>query len=60
MSEEVRARIFEPFFTTKAEGSGLGLAMVQRFAEGAGARLSLESRPGEGTTFRLWLPAAQD
>ncbi|WP_405238080.1 two-component system sensor histidine kinase NtrB [Lentisalinibacter orientalis] len=58
MNEEVRSRAFEPFFTTRPEGSGLGLAMVQRFAGGAGGRLTLDSRPGEGTTFRLWLPAA--
>ncbi len=58
MSEEVRSRALEPFFTTKPEGSGLGLAMVQRFAGDAGGRLVLDSRPGEGTTFRLWLPTA--
>ncbi|WP_405220893.1 two-component system sensor histidine kinase NtrB [Lentisalinibacter sediminis] len=58
MSEEVCRRALEPFFTTKPEGSGLGLAMVQRFAGAAGGRLALDSRPGEGTTFRLWLPAA--
>jgi len=58
MSEEVRSRAFEPFFTTRPEGSGLGLAMVQRFAGAAGGRLTLDSRPGEGTTFRLWLPGA--
>ncbi len=58
MSEAVRSRALEPFFTTKPEGSGLGLAMVQRFAGDAGGRLALDSTPGEGTTFRLWLPAA--
>jgi PAS domain S-box-containing protein len=58
MSDEVLERLFEPFFTTKPEGSGLGLAMVRRFAEDAGGRLGVESRPGEGTSFRLWLPGA--
>ena len=58
MSEAVRSRALEPFFSTKPEGSGLGLAMVQRFTVAAGGRLTLDSRPGEGTTFRLWLPAA--
>src|SRR6056297_2871702 len=58
MSEAVRSPALEPFFSTKPEGSGLGLAMVQRFTVAAGGRLTLDSRPGEGTTFRLWLPAA--
>jgi len=60
MDVRMLARAAEPFFTTKEEGkgSGLGLAMVDRFADRAGGRLVLESRPGMGTTAEIWLPAA--
>lgn len=57
MKEAVRSRIFEPFFTTRPDGSGLGLAMVERFVRDAGGRVSVDSTPGRGTTFRLTLPA---
>ncbi|MAG36372.1 MAG: hypothetical protein CL878_09025 [Dehalococcoidia bacterium] len=59
MPAHVRDRVFEPFFTTKgAEGSGLGLAMVQRVILSHEGRITVESSPGRGTTFSLWLPAA--
>lgn len=49
-----------PFFTTKprGKGTGLGLAMVQRFANRYGGTLRLTSRPGAGTTAEIWLPRA--
>jgi signal transduction histidine kinase len=54
-------RIFEPFFTTKREGhgSGLGLAMVSRFAARAGGDVSVESAPGAGTTVAIRLPRTE-
>jgi PAS domain S-box-containing protein len=59
MDETTLARAVEPFFTTKgADGSGLGLAMVQSFAEQAGGRLRITSVPGRGTTVRLRMPSA--
>jgi signal transduction histidine kinase/FixJ family two-component response regulator len=53
-------RVTEPFFTTKArgKGTGLGLAMVQRFIEQAHGALRIESHVGRGTTFTLYLPRA--
>jgi len=55
---ELAGKIFEPFFTTKAQGSGLGLALVQRLAEQNGGRVELA--PNEkGAHFRLLLPVAQ-
>jgi len=54
-------RIFEPFFTTKREGrgSGLGLAMVSRFAARAGGDVTVESAPGAGTTVAIRLPRTE-
>jgi signal transduction histidine kinase len=54
-------RIFEPFYRgsgTGADGSGLGLALVQRIVEALGGRIAVESRPTDGTTFTIHLPRA--
>ena len=48
--------LFEPYFTTKAEGTGLGLMIVQRIVRDHGGELEVRSEPGKGTTFALFLP----
>ena len=48
--------IFEPFATTKAEGTGLGLPIVQQIVTAHGGTLSYTSTPGQGTTFSVVLP----
>jgi signal transduction histidine kinase len=48
--------ILEPFATTKAEGTGLGLPIVQQIITGHGGTLSYTSTPGQGTTFTVILP----
>lgn len=62
MSEETIEHIFEPFFTTKppGEGTGLGLAMVQRAMTELGGTVQCSSRPGEGTVFELFFPQAAE
>jgi nitrogen fixation/metabolism regulation signal transduction histidine kinase len=58
----VKGRIFEPFATYgKKKGTGLGLAVAQRFVEDHGGRVELLSGsfpPASGAAFRLVLPLA--
>jgi PAS domain S-box-containing protein len=60
MSPEVLAKAAEPFFTTKpaGQGTGLGLAMVHRFATGSEGALRIDSLPGQGTVVEMILPRA--
>lgn len=51
-------RICDPFFTTRPEGTGMGLALVQRVAELHGGRLELRDAlaPLSGASFALRVP----
>jgi len=59
-----QVRIFEEFHqvgkrgTTEEEGTGLGLALAQRFVEMHDGQLRVESMLGVGSTFTFTLPVA--
>jgi len=48
--------IFEPFFTTKAEGSGLGLWIVQQIIMAHGGTVEARNAVNGGAVFLLHLP----
>jgi two-component system, cell cycle sensor histidine kinase and response regulator CckA len=61
MNAETRARLFEPFFTTKkaGEGTGMGLATVQRIVNELGGLIEVTSEPGRGTRMEVFFPALE-
>lgn len=54
-----RERIFEPFFTTKTQGTGLGMAIVQRIVAAHGGRVAVGSSAGPGAEIIVTLPCEQ-
>ncbi|MDR2947090.1 MAG: hypothetical protein LBV79_10135 [Candidatus Adiutrix sp.] len=60
-SPEQLAQPFVPYFTTKAEGSGLGLAMVEKAIRAhAGADVTLASPPSGGGLVTVILSLAEE
>lgn len=55
--QELHERVFTPFFSTKSQGTGLGLALVQRIVREHEGALHLDSAPGKGTTITIYLPS---
>ena len=53
-------KIFLPFYTTKSEGTGLGLAVVQKIALQHGGTIEARTGPTGGAEFLLWLPLRQE
>ena len=51
------SRIFAPFYTTKTNGTGLGLAMVQKIVLQHGGSVEARNRPEGGAELIVWLPS---
>lgn len=56
---ELCDRVFEPFARlTQVEGTGLGLALIQRVVTGWGGTVRLRAAPERGCIFSVTMPAA--
>jgi nitrogen fixation/metabolism regulation signal transduction histidine kinase len=58
LTADQRLNLFAPGFTTKAEGSGLGLTIVERIVSDHHGAVAVDDT-GHGTTFRIRLPLEQ-
>jgi signal transduction histidine kinase len=59
IEEKDLGEVTKPFFTNRADGSGLGLSIVQTIMEEHNGRLTIGSRPGTGTKVDLSFPLAE-
>jgi signal transduction histidine kinase len=53
-------KIFMPFYTTKANGTGLGLAVVQKIVVQHGGSIEARNQPLGGAEFIVWLPFVRE
>lgn len=51
--EEDLTRVFDPFYSKSANGTGLGMAIVQRILDQHQAHYRIESKEDLGTTFYI-------
>jgi two-component system sensor histidine kinase HydH len=56
LDEDRLQKIFEPFYTTKPNGTGLGLAVVERLIELHGGTVEASNVQGGGAKFLIILP----
>jgi signal transduction histidine kinase len=57
---EALTKIFMPFYTTKANGTGLGLAVVQKIVVQHGGSIEARNQPAGGAEFIVWLPFVRE
>ena len=58
--EELLEKVFMPFFTTKEQGTGLGLAVVEKTVTNMGGLVRVGSNRGEGACFTLLFPPVEE
>jgi len=56
IADDVLENIFTPFFSTRADGTGLGLSVVQQVANIHNGHVSAANNPDGGAIFAVWLP----
>jgi signal transduction histidine kinase len=54
----LRDRVFQPFFTSKRNGTGLGLALVQKIIVFHNGRVTAGTSPAGGASLQVTLPLA--
>jgi signal transduction histidine kinase len=54
----LRERVFRPFFTSKRNGTGLGLALVQKIVVFHNGRVVVATSPLGGAALQITLPTA--
>ena len=52
----MQAKIFNLYFTTKAQGTGIGLSIVQRIVDQHNGVIRIHSEQGKGTDFIIRIP----
>ncbi|QSX36079.1 sensor histidine kinase [Shewanella sedimentimangrovi] len=52
----LQQKVLEPFYTTKAQGTGLGLAVVQTVVRNHGGEFNMQCAPGQGCCVTLRFP----
>jgi two-component system sensor histidine kinase HydH len=56
IDNDALSKLFRPFYTTKADGTGLGLAVVQKIIVQHGGQVEARNRPEGGAVFMVTLP----
>ena len=59
IAPELRERVFQPFFTSKRNGTGLGLALVQKIIVFHNGRITAGESPLGGACMQITLPLAE-
>ncbi|ALC88570.1 hypothetical protein AM500_01250 [Bacillus sp. FJAT-18017] len=56
IEEEQISKVFDPFYTTKKEGTGIGLAVVQRIISAHNGEIFMENIPSGGLKATIIIP----